>query len=260
MRTKLLLAAPLLLLPLYAFCAEKVVLYGDDDYPPYSYVENGQFKGIYVDLLKKATSKLDGYEVELKPIPWKRGLATLESGEALALFPPYLRKERAYIQPYSTGMYTETIVIVCNDATMSKPRKKFPDDFGDITIGVNAGFVLADSIVAAQKAGKARLAEAKGSEANLAKLASNHIGCYANDRLSIYYALKKMKAAANAQPDVLALKLNDTVEISSEEAYVGFSAKNSAPYKADFIEKLNAAIEQAKKANVVSKLVSTYTM
>ncbi|QDQ25491.1 amino acid ABC transporter substrate-binding protein [Chitinimonas arctica] len=260
MRTTIFLAIASLYLPLAAQAAEKVVLYGDDDYPPYSYVEQGQFKGIYVDFLKRAAGKLDGYEVELKPVPWKRGLATLESGEAMALFPPYLRKERAYIQPYSVSMYTETIVIVCNEQSMSKPRKKFPEDFGDIAIGVNAGFVLSDSILAAQKAGTARIVEVKGTDANLAKLASNRIGCYANDRLSIYYALKKMKAAPNAAAEVKALKLNDTVQLSSEDAFVGFSAKNAAPYKADFINKLNAGIEKAKKENVVGNLISTYAM
>ena len=37
--------------------AEKVVLEADDDYAPYSYVEKGQHKGIYVDFLKKVAEK-----------------------------------------------------------------------------------------------------------------------------------------------------------------------------------------------------------
>ena len=32
----------------------KVEILTDDDYPPYSYVLNGETKGIYIDLVKKA--------------------------------------------------------------------------------------------------------------------------------------------------------------------------------------------------------------
>ena len=46
-----------------AAAQQQVVLYGDDDYPPYSYVERGEFKGIYVDLLKQAAGLLFGEEI-----------------------------------------------------------------------------------------------------------------------------------------------------------------------------------------------------
>lgn len=81
-----------------AFAGEKVVLLGDDDYAPYSYVENGQFKGMYVELLNKASELLKpAYEVELKPRPWKRSLADLENGTAFALFPPGMKIGRAHV-------------------------------------------------------------------------------------------------------------------------------------------------------------------
>lgn len=54
----------------------KVVLYGDDDYPPYCFVENGQFKGMYIDILKKVAEKLaPQYQIELESRQWTRGLA-----------------------------------------------------------------------------------------------------------------------------------------------------------------------------------------
>lgn len=57
-----------------------VVIYGDENYPPYSYVENGIFKGIYTEIIREAAKEIEGYNVELKPVPWRRGLKLIENG------------------------------------------------------------------------------------------------------------------------------------------------------------------------------------
>ena len=53
--------------------ATPLVIYGDDDYPPYSYVENGQLKGIYTQIVREAVQAMPQYAVQLRPVPWKRG-------------------------------------------------------------------------------------------------------------------------------------------------------------------------------------------
>ena len=51
-----------------ASAGETVIIEGDDDFPPYAYVENGQFKGIYVELISLAAKHLaPQYQVVLKP-------------------------------------------------------------------------------------------------------------------------------------------------------------------------------------------------
>jgi polar amino acid transport system substrate-binding protein len=235
--------------------AEKVIIYGDDDYAPYSYVENGQFKGIYVDVLKKAIQKMPpNYQVELQPIPWKRGLDQLESGAGFALFPPYLKKERTYIQPYSVSMLREEVVVFCHEDVMKSARKKFPDDFSGLTIGVNAGFALSDTLGTAAKSGKLRLSEAKGNESNLKKLANKRVDCYANDRASILYTAKKLRA----DPQFGNFKLIEAAMLAGEAAYIGYSANSKVSYKADFIEKMNAALNEVKKTDAVTTAVEAY--
>lgn len=236
--------------------AEKVVLEADDDYAPYSYVEKGQHKGIYVDFLKKVAEKLaPAYEVSLQPVPWKRGLQNLEKGESLALFPPYFNKERKFIQPYSTPLFRETVVLFCTDEVMKTPRKNFPDDFAGLTIGINLGFALGEKMVSAAKSGKIKTEEVKGNEANIKKLNAGRIGCYANDRMSVIHSAKGLRS----DPEFKNFKLHEAVELSGEDAFIGYSAANSASYKADFIAKMNAAIEDAKKAGVLTKLIADYS-
>lgn len=54
----------------FAEAGEIIVLEADDEFPPYSYMENGQFKGIYVELIKQAAKLLaPKYELVLNPVP-----------------------------------------------------------------------------------------------------------------------------------------------------------------------------------------------
>lgn len=50
---KSLIALILLMWVSYADSKTTVIVYGDDDYPPYSYTENGKITGIYTVILKK---------------------------------------------------------------------------------------------------------------------------------------------------------------------------------------------------------------
>jgi polar amino acid transport system substrate-binding protein len=239
-----------------ANAGEKVVIYGDDAYPPYSYLVDGKLKGIYVDIVNKAGAQLaPTYEVVLEPIPWKRGLASLESGEGFALFPPYLRKERTWIDPYSVPFYHESVVLFCNEKVMETPRKNFPDDFSGLSIGVNAGFIMAPALTEALAAGKVTLAETKGNDANLKKLAAQRIGCYASDRNAALFTAKSLVA----EPGMADLKLIEATELSTgEDVYIGYSGKSTAPYKADFVEKMNAALEQVKSSGAVTEISNSY--
>lgn len=238
-----------------AQAGEKVVLFGDDDYAPYAFVENGEFKGMYVELLGKAAELLKpAYEVELRPRPWKRGLADLESGTSLGLFPPGLKRERTYISPYSVVLYRETVVLFCNPEVMAKPRRVFPDDFVGMTVGANAGFLLSARLIAAAQSGKIRLSETKGNESNLKKLAAKRIDCYASDRGAALYTAKKL----GSDPDFKGTKLVEAVELSGEDTFIGYSIKHNPPYKADFIAKMNAALETVKRNGTAAKIENSY--
>ncbi len=239
----------------HAMAAQKVVIEADNDYAPYSYVEDGELKGIYVDLLKLASKKLaPNYSIELQAIPWKRGLKNLETGRSMALFPPYRSKERPYIDPYSTPLYRETVALFCNEPTPSRLPRRFPDDFAGLTIGVNLGFALGDKMTDAVKARTFTVIESKGNEDNLWKLQAGQIDCYANDRLAIQYSFSKLQHKAKFK-QFKDYRLTESAELSSEEAFIGYSAANTLSFKADFIKQMDAVLMELKKAGTLNKLV-----
>ena len=234
---------------------ESVILYGDDNYAPYSYVEDGHFKGMYIDILTAAAKKLaPEYAVELRPIPWKRGLADLEIGNSFALFPPGLKLERNYIQPYSVVLYRETVVLFCNDKIMQTPRKAFPEDFIGLTVGVNAGFLLSDRLMQAAKQGMVKLDPAKGNETNIEKLALKRIDCYASDRAAALYSVKHLPPNFNRGEIIL----KEAVELSGEDTYIAYSAKNNPVYKSDFVAKMNTVLASMKKSGETTRIENAY--
>lgn len=238
-----------------AAASETVIIEGDDAYPPYSYVEDGQFKGIYVELIKIAAKQLaPQYTVVLEPTPWKRGLKNLEEGKSLALFAPIYNKERSYISAYSTPLYRETVVLFCTDAVMDKSPRTFPEDFAGLTIGANLGFFLGEQMASASKAKVVTLSESKDS---LQKLQSGEIDCYANDRLATYNSFNTLrdKQRRSNLTRFSDFRLNPAQELTSAETYIAYGAASQASYKDDFIQQMNSALEQVKKNGVINQLI-----
>lgn len=233
---------------------QTVILYGDDDYAPYSYVENGVFKGMYVDMLRAAATSMAEYRLDLQPRPWKRGLAALEKGQVFGLFPPGRKTERPYVQPYSAMLYRESVVLFCHDAVMRKPRTHFPTDFAGLTIGVNTGFLLSEKLMAPARQGLLHLAAAKGNDANLKKLALRRIDCYASDRGAARYTARQLQGELSSY----GFQLHEVLELSSEATYIAYSARNTPVYKADFIEKMNAALLAMRQNGQLARIEEAY--
>lgn len=238
-----------------AHATELVILYGDANYPPYSYVENGRFTGIDVDILSLAAAKLSpAYRLKLIPTPWKRGLSMLENGTAFGLFPPGMKLDRTYIDHYSTPILRESVVVFCNRAVMRRPRSNFPADYAGLTIGINAGFLLSDRLVQAANGGIVRLEPAKDNDSNLKKMALHRIDCYASDRLAALFSAKKLGAELNIDERVPQV----ATELSEEETYIGYSARNAPAFKADFIVKMNTALRLMKVNGDIARIIERY--
>ena len=168
------LVAVLVSVPAFSTAPVQVEILTDDDYPPYSYVANGQLKGIYINLIEQASRLLlPEYQVNITAMPWKRALRRIETGQDFAILPPYNHSEdRQYIHPYSIPLAVESVVTFCrkdvdlHQAFADKSKLKSP-----IRLGINAGYILLDqkykSAIAAQRI---QLQENKKTDANVIKL------------------------------------------------------------------------------------------
>ena len=221
-----------------------VTIVADDNYPPYSYTENSKVTGVYIDLIKKASKLLEPkYKINIVAMPWKRALMKMENGEAFAIIPPYTHLlARPYISPYSVPLAKESVVVFCHkDVNLHETLKGLSTD-SPLIVGINAGYIiLNESYYNARQSKRIVISENKSTKANLTKLVTRRIDCYANDKLTIELGLKQI------ENNTKRFNASDFVQkdfISSQTAHIGYTNVNSDrfPFKSDFVQRMDKAI------------------
>ncbi|GAB6177298.1 ABC transporter substrate-binding protein [Desulfobaculum senezii] len=236
--------AVLLLASHAAQAAQSVTVYGDDSYTPYSFSNRGQPDGIYVKIFQTAFKRMDGYNVTIELVPWKRAMKLIEKGQGFAAFPPYYRPEqRPWIQPWSDPILEEGFAVYCRAEVLTSPRPNWPDDYKDLTIGINAGFSVPDTE-------GLKIEEAADNEANLKKLKAGRIDAYVNDDASIRYTMSQMGISSDV--------IKKGTQINTENGYLAFSRDFDAPYKQDFVAKFNAAIKAMQDSGEIDRIVASF--
>ncbi|MFZ6642987.1 substrate-binding periplasmic protein [Undibacterium sp. TC4M20W] len=76
-------------------------------YPPYEYVEQGEVKGIAVDIVKEAF-RLMGHQVSINIYPMRRSLEMVKNGEADGIFTVFKTPEREKYIIYSNEAVLQT--------------------------------------------------------------------------------------------------------------------------------------------------------
>ena len=253
------------LIPVHVFSKTNVTILADDGYPPYSYLDQNTKKaaGFYVDIINEASKIIPEYNINVEDVPWKRGLKSLEDGNAFALIPPYLKKDRKYIEPYSVPIYTEIVVLKCLPEYFKNLKgHNFPEDFKGAIVLVNAGYLLSDNLVDAFKKKILIKEEARSTEFALKKLARKRADCFANDKLSIESTLHKMKIDPLEDKQIIKLELKNSTVLAKENAYIGYTARPSKGlfgFKNNFIYKMNIALETMKKNGKIQDIFDKYT-
>ncbi len=78
-------------------------------YPPYEYEEDGEVKGIAVDIITEGFTRL-GYEVDITLYPWTRALNMVKNGDADGIFTAYKTEERLTFADYSNEILIQQSV------------------------------------------------------------------------------------------------------------------------------------------------------
>lgn len=249
----------LVLIPMLGQAAAiEVIIYSDDAYNPYSYVDkNGRAIGIYTQIIKEAFKSMPEYKLKIVPLPWKRAMMSLEKKEVVAVYPPYYRpNERPFIGEYSEPLLDENIVVVARKDRDNYKRKSWPNDWLDKKIGIFLGTIdiTGPEFAKAFHEKKVAVVETQGNEENLLKLGRGEIDAYVNDRVAIFHTLKDLKKK-KMWPKVFS-EIEEVAIVSSEQGYLAFSKPDPKfPYQKDLILKFNKAIAKMKKENRIKAIV-----
>ncbi len=240
-----------------------VTIYADAGYPPYSYEQGGKPAGLYYEIISTAVKRMRGYKVEIQSVPWKRGMNLLKSGSGFALFPPYHNtRDEPWTWPYSLPLFEEKVVVICRkDVLTAKPRKRWPEDFYGLTIGNNAGFIVGgESFEEAVRAGNIKVEEAKDNATNIIKMGLKRIDCYINDRVSIQWTRKQLKAEGKYDEGGTHAELVEAIVIATEQGFLGYTDRDQGryTYKNDFVKQFDSVIYQMKRTGEIDNIARAF--
>lgn len=237
--------------------AQDVVIYCDNNYAPYSYVEDGKVTGIYTDIFTKAFSRMTGYNVTIKPVPWKRGVKLMEEGKGFALYPPYYRPKVRPFMDYPVPVLDEGYSMMTNKTFAGGGETQWPEAYAGKKIGTNSGFSVPDADKA--KGLGVKIEEASTTRSNLLKLSSERIDGYINDKNAMLWELKRLKSKGEVD-QAKAQELVIATDISKEQGYMGFTNmdKGAFAFKDDFVKQFVAVINEMKEKGEVQAMLDSY--
>lgn len=240
--------------------AQPLTLLGDNDYEPFSWQEDGQPKGIYVDILRRLLEEAELPQIELKMKSWKEGLEDVRAGRVFGLFPPYYwPEERPYMAPYSEQILEERVAVYCREGILYRKRPNWPQDYLALTIGNNVGYLSpGPAFFDAVKSGALNMVEVRDADEGLRLLVSDDLDCYVNSRLTILWGLRKLGDARIYNP--LVHNITRGSFVAGQWGYIGFSKAWLAkhPEHLAVVETLNAAIRRLRESGETELLVDTF--
>ena len=239
-----------IILNFFIFAEEKVVIYCDENYPPYTYIYKNQLTGIYVDLMENIDKKLKDFDIVLEPIPWARAVKMLEVGQAEAIIDAWYRPIERPFMSYSVPMLNEEIVIT----SINGKTGNWPKDFVGKKIGINRGF----AVFKEEDKRLLTIEEANSTSDNILKLLTGRIDYYANDKYSILLEISTLVSDKVITPaDAKKIKILNS--LSKEDGYIGYRKTSNWKNKNKFVEAVDNEIEKMKKNGELNAIVKKYT-
>lgn len=249
--------------PNSALSEQKVVIGFDAGYPPFSYLNDaGEPAGIYTEILTQAFESVEGYDVEVRGYPWKRLMKLVEDGKILGAYPPYYWPDkRPWMSPYSEPVLTERVAVYCNRNSFAVSEidspVKWPESFYGLRIGNDSGFETpGPAFFEASRQGLIEVHEGSTLQ-NIKLLLLNRVDCYVNGELSIQHSVKSLVDKGMMVEESKALFKAFTIR--ENDGFIGY-AQNATSffYKADFVEKVDEAINAMKASGEINAILKRY--
>jgi polar amino acid transport system substrate-binding protein len=261
----LFLSSILLFTSLPAFAEDiEVTIFVDEAYKPYTFVENGSIKGIYVDVLEQAFSKMAGFKVTMQPVPWKRGKKIMSQGEGLGLTPAYFHGyDWPYLYPYSLPLNSETVNAICTEEVLKEPRPKWPEDYLKLSIGNVAGYdgwggpKFKDLV----EQGQIYYQEVQTAQTLIEVLLKGRLDCIMMESVAFDYNMQQLSELASIDK-ASNVGIKKGAVITSESSYLGYSEpalkSGKYPYAGDFQKAFDVAIYQMTQSGEIKRIINAY--
>ena len=255
------------------FSAQEVNICTYDILPPFAFSDaKGELTGVYIEIVKKAISKIPDYTVSFKVLPWARAKKELEKGKAFAIVPPYFHAhdwlteaepKRPYIWPYSLPLFTQYDVVICNEKSLAVPRIVYPDDYTGLKFVMFRGDGRAEEKFTQMVEKKEiDLYLLKNVEDTIPFLLQERADCTITSRIPFAWYVNQLKKTGEYQQhDNKGVTLKEAAIISRNEGYFGYTDIDDEinfPFKKDFSIKFDIEIYKMKKNGEIQEIVNKF--
>lgn len=246
-RTLLRLILLLALQALRTAQADAFMVYGSNDGFPKYFEEDGQAKGIVVDISKLCLSETQ-VPYLIKLMPWKRAYIMAERSEG-AVIGLSVSQERLALFDFSEPIFTEHVVLVVKKGR-EFPFEKIPD-LKDKLIGASIGTSYGTEFDEAVADGSMTIVGFNDTRSGLAMLLRERIDAILIG--SSVDILKLMEGSPNLQQDAFATLPHP---FKTDSKYMGIS---KALEMGPFLEQFNQCLRRGHASGAFDSIIYQYT-
>lgn len=221
---------------------EEVFNVAVNDAPPYRIVEEGNYNGIYIDIIKEV-AKEAGIKLNFSNIPFKRSLEYMKDGQVDIMLGPNKNKEREQFMYFIEECPFPKEEKVFYVADEKNEIKKYEDLYGK-TIEVLIGMVYFEKFDKDSKLNKVMASNYKNS---ILKVANGRSDVVIMPEQEGDYLIKKSK--------VKWIKSPYTIEGNLSFVAISKKSKNFEVLK----EKLTKGMIAIKKKGIYQKIIKSYS-
>lgn len=242
----------LLGLSLKSHC-ETFQIVGDDDFPPFSFVDNmGQITGIDIEILRELENRLE-IEFDIKLVPWKRLLLMTKTGAVFGSFSLFKTSERQAFALFTHPLHYSTYKIF----TLSTNRYEFESikDLYGKRISIAAGFTVSEELEAAQLRGDLTLIETFSFKDSFRRLLKGGVDMVIGNELVVEHQLKH--GLASNSDLALIESLNKPIQ-KSRGAYFVLSEKYPLKDKVKWQTTIERTLKGIEEEGLMDAIVKRY--
>jgi len=163
------------------------------DYPPYEYMENGQAKGIAVDIIKEAIKRSGDHSVEFSFYPWRRAVNSVEFGSSDILFNAGKNEARQV-----WGYYVESPLILQKYVLFKlkgdevKVNANF-DNVKSLAIAIRTGYLYGSGVFrkALDRGKFSYLVQSETTKQSIDLLLNKRVDMFVGDYLPVMHYIQK---------------------------------------------------------------------
>lgn len=229
---------------------DTLVFAGIDSTIPFSYKDNGGYKGIFCDITDEIIRRLN-VDAKVELLSFALILRYLKDGTVDGCFMLYRNKERESFALFSDQPVLRSSINVYVIKGQEFPFQSVKDLFGK-RVGKQANFFTSKEFVDAVDTRRLVLDEARTCELNLKKLIAGRIDCYVGGAIGTYHSIKELGVAGQVVP-------LSTPLVSGMETYFAISkASKRLTMKTTFMERLNMVIHDMYEDGTIQRIEDGY--